>query len=296
MGIPPKALPPLYHINAVVKDVDSTIEFLSALFGISPWQKDDYHLKPENVTVGGACGLTLAGAKLGSTFIELIQPLEGDSAWADALKHKGEGLHHIAFSVLDWPEKVSQIQKHGGRMIAGGAGVGMRWGYFYTTPGGMIVEFEEKLPGQDSMISIPETAGDKRVQLERVSMVVEDREKTSRFLSAALGIDPWQTNELSVAENRLKTASASLDPITLELIQPVSGRSFWSQFIESKGEGISHLTLSVSNWQEITKTIEENGGRMVVGGTQDGKRWGYFYTTPGGIVFNLREKPDTGNH
>ena len=296
MEITPKALPPLYHINAVVKDVDATIEFLSILFGITPWQKDDYHLKQENVTVGGACGLTLAGAKLGPTFLELIQPLEGDSAWSDALKRKGEGLHHIAFSVLDWPEKVAQIQDHGGRMIAGGAGVGMRWGYFYTTPGGMIVEFEEKLPGENSMISITETVGNKGIELERVSMVVADREKTSRFLTAGLGIAPWQTGEHSVADSRLKTASAKLDPITLELIQPISGNSFWSEFVESKGEGISHLTLSVSNWPEITKMIEENGGRMLVEGTQDGKRWGYFYTTPGGIVFNLKEQPDTGNH
>ena len=148
---------------------------------------------------------------------------------------------------------------------------------------------------------IGRSAGDKELHLDHINVTVEDLDKTSQFLSSALGIAPWQTTELSLEKDRLekvagepcriKVASARLAPIALELIQPVSGRSFWSQLIKTKGEGISHLVLSVSNWQEIAKRIEENGSRMVAGGIQDGRRWGYFHTTPGGVVVNLREKP-----
>ena len=126
-----------------------------------------------------------------------------------------------------------------------------------------------------------------------------------RFLSSVLGIASWQTTELSLEKDqleevageprRIKVASAGLAPLALELIQPVSGRSSWSQFIEIRGEGISHLTLGVSDWQEMAKRIEKDGSRMVAGGMQDGRRWGYFHTTPGGIVVDLREKPAANN-
>lgn len=187
-------------------------------------------------------------------------------------------------------------------MIAGGVNVGMHWGYFHTTPGGTIIEFEEKLPGKESVVSLANAAGNKELHLDYINVIAEDLNKTSQFLFSALGIGPWRTTKQLLEKDRLervvgepcsiKVAFAKLPPISLELIQPVAGKSFWSQLIETRGEGISHIGFSVANWEETRKKIEENGGRMLASGIQNGRHWSYFHTTPGGIVVNLREKSE----
>jgi len=134
----------LYHVNAVVKDVDKTVEFLSSKWGLGPWKVMDFEFTRENTIVGEPCKIRLAFAKLGSTALELIQPLEGKSVWSEFLETKGEGLHHIAFSVSNWDEMVSKVQEHGGKMIAAGIGDGQRFSYFDIRPGGLVIEFEEQ--------------------------------------------------------------------------------------------------------------------------------------------------------
>ena len=140
------ALPPLYHISAVVKDVDKTIEFLSSIWGLGPWHISEPTAHEGKMMAGPPFRIKLAWANLGPTRLELVQPLEGNAVWSQFLKTKGEGLHHIAFSVSNWEEVVSKIQQHEGVMVAGATNEdGTRWGYFDTKPGGIVVEFEEKI-------------------------------------------------------------------------------------------------------------------------------------------------------
>jgi len=148
-----KTLPPVYHINAVVKDIGKTMEFLSSMWGLGPWKVFDFTLNKDDMLVGETCKIKLAGAKLGPTILELIQPVEGKSVWSEFLETKGEGLHHIAFSIPNWQEMVSELQQQGGKMVAGGVNVGMHWGYFDTKPGGIVVEFEEKIEGVDPVLT-----------------------------------------------------------------------------------------------------------------------------------------------
>jgi len=150
------ALPPLYHINAVVKDIDKTMEFLSLIWGLGPWQVMEFTIDKDDLLVGEPCSIKLAGAKLGPTILELIQPVVGRSIWSEFLETNGEGLHHIAFSVPNWDEMVSKLQEQGGRMVAGGfvdKKTGMRWCYFDTKPGGIVLEFEEKVEGRGPVLS-----------------------------------------------------------------------------------------------------------------------------------------------
>jgi len=141
------ALPPLYHISAVVKDIDETTEFLSSMWGLGPWHIFEHTPQKDTIMVGEPFSIKLAQTKLGATMLELIQPLEGKSVWSEFLKTHGEGLHHIAFSVPNWDEMVSKLKERGGTMVAGAINEGIRWCYFETKPGGIVVEFEERLEG-----------------------------------------------------------------------------------------------------------------------------------------------------
>jgi len=136
-------LPSPSHIGVVVRDMDKTIEFLSSIFGLGPWQTIEFSPSQEDLTIGKPFRQRLAHAKMGSTVLELIQQLEGGGPWPEFLKSKGEGLHHIAFTVSNYDEIVAGLQKQGFKMIAGGLYQGKHWSYFATTPGGIVVELGE---------------------------------------------------------------------------------------------------------------------------------------------------------
>lgn len=136
----------LDHIGVVVKDIDKTVEFLSSILGLGPWKifegieyyKDE--MRVDELGVGEPFRLKLAFAKLGTTVVELLQPLDGRSVYSQFLQTKGEGLHHIAFSVSNWDDAASKLEERGARIVAGGFAEGKRWAFFETKPGGIIVE------------------------------------------------------------------------------------------------------------------------------------------------------------
>jgi len=133
--------------------------------------------------------------------------------------------------------------------------------------------------------------------LENITVVVKDIDKTTEFLSRVCGIGPWETmeyaptkDELMVGEPfKLKFAFATLGPIVLQLTQPLEGKTLWSEFLESKGEGLHNLFYSVPNWEEVVAKFKEQGSRILAGGSLDGKRWCIFDTRPGGIIIELGE-------
>jgi catechol 2,3-dioxygenase-like lactoylglutathione lyase family enzyme len=156
------ALPNPDHVGVVVKDTDKTVEFLSSIGVGGPWKTFDFVQDKDILLAGEPFRLKIAFAKVGTTAFELLQPVEGNSVWAQFLKTNGEGIHHVAFSVANFDEWVSRVQSQGGRMITGGRALmkeeedritvvgspeGNRWCYLDTKPGGMIIEFMDNLMG-----------------------------------------------------------------------------------------------------------------------------------------------------
>lgn len=137
------ALPTPSHLGIVVEDIDKTTEFLSRVLGLGPWQVIDYAPTKDELFVGEPFRLRLALAGLAPLVLELVQPMEGKSIWSEFLKSKGEGLHHIAFTVPNWDEMVQKMEEAGSRVVAGGTINGKRWCYFETSPGGIIIELGE---------------------------------------------------------------------------------------------------------------------------------------------------------
>lgn len=137
-------LPSPSHIGVVVRDMDKTIEFLSSIWGLGPWQFFEYAPSQEELTVGKPFRQRVAQAKLGSAVLELIEQLEGGGPWPEFLESKGEGLHHIAFTISNYDAMVAGLQEQGAKMIAGGIYQWKRWCYFATEPGGIVVELGEE--------------------------------------------------------------------------------------------------------------------------------------------------------
>jgi len=143
LGTVPITLSNLSHIGVVVKDVDKTVEFLSSIWDIGPVQFADYSPQKHEMIVGKPFKIKMGFVDLGSVKLELIQPLD-ESLWFQFLETKGEGVQHIAFGVSNYDEVVSKVQEQGHPMVSSGSYKGLRWCYFDTKPGGIMVEFRDE--------------------------------------------------------------------------------------------------------------------------------------------------------
>ncbi len=134
------------HIGLAVKDGKATSEFLSSMWGIGPWTVFDYPSAKEQMIVGEPFVLKIYYAKLGPTVLELLEPVQSPkSIWAQFIETKGEGIHHIAFRLKNFSEKIKELEAKGSKMLVhaevkGGDFDGKQWCYMKTEPGGMVVE------------------------------------------------------------------------------------------------------------------------------------------------------------
>ena len=90
----------LHHTCFVVEDVEAAARQLKSSLSIKPW--GIWTITPEDGELRGqkaSFSFRVAIAPVGNANYELIQPLSGDSVYAEALAAGGPGFHHtcIAF-------------------------------------------------------------------------------------------------------------------------------------------------------------------------------------------------------
>ena len=149
------------QVGIIVRDLDQTVQVLTTVFGLGPfrfvtWPPPDrsdmvkiYQGKP------GDFSYRMAFAELGPIELELIQPLEGESVWADFLAEHGQGIHHIRFNVNDMQSVVDYLAQHGVRVSQMGSGLrpGTSWAVFDTESlAGFAIEVMRKVPGTDGRV------------------------------------------------------------------------------------------------------------------------------------------------
>jgi len=83
------------HVGLVVRDWKKTLEYYQSL-GIF-----DIPVQQEVVMEGRTIKIVGANVYLGSLWIEIFQPVIGDSLQQEFLDTNGEGINHIGFEVPD---------------------------------------------------------------------------------------------------------------------------------------------------------------------------------------------------
>jgi len=89
------------HIGIIVKNIDKSMQAMWQNFGIGPWKvyiyepnrlKDARYLgMPANI------GMKVAFAQLGSTLLELIEPIGNNNIYNDFIRKHGEGIEHFGY-------------------------------------------------------------------------------------------------------------------------------------------------------------------------------------------------------
>jgi catechol 2,3-dioxygenase-like lactoylglutathione lyase family enzyme len=140
----------LAHIGLVVKDMNKTIERLTAL-GIGPFTprmppldaRETYRGKPFIPSQRVAIQIT----HIGDMELELIQPIDGESPHQEFLDKKGEGIQHLGFMVDNLQEDIKRLTAQGSEVLLtsqfkSGGGVT----YLDLDTAGLIVELVQ--PGE----------------------------------------------------------------------------------------------------------------------------------------------------
>ncbi|HYI77374.1 MAG TPA: methylmalonyl-CoA epimerase [Chryseolinea sp.] len=97
----------LEHIGIAVKNMDRSNALFAALLG-------QEHYKIEAVE---SEGVRTSFFQVGGVKIELLEATHHDSPIAKFIEKKGEGIHHLAFSVSDISESIQSYKEKGFEII-----------------------------------------------------------------------------------------------------------------------------------------------------------------------------------
>ncbi|MEL6483404.1 MAG: methylmalonyl-CoA epimerase [Bacteroidota bacterium] len=91
------------HIGIAVKDLEASNALFEQLLGVAPYKQEAVASE----------GVTTSFFKSGPNKVELLQATNPDSPIAKFLDKKGEGIHHIAFSVDDIASEIARLKNEG---------------------------------------------------------------------------------------------------------------------------------------------------------------------------------------
>jgi len=94
------------HVGIAVKSLNEAVKFYEAL-GVKPYHFEE--VASQKVKV--------AFIKVGESNIELLEPTCPESPIAKFLEKKGEGIHHIAYTVQDIKKVLKMLSENGCQLI-----------------------------------------------------------------------------------------------------------------------------------------------------------------------------------
>ena len=97
----------IHHIGIAVYSLDEALKFYRDTFGLHVHAQDTVQDQ----------GVKAALLTIGSSEIELLEPLSPESAVGRFLARKGEGLHHICFQTPDVDGDLQALKEKGVELV-----------------------------------------------------------------------------------------------------------------------------------------------------------------------------------
>ena len=145
---PDPGLKNLVQVCIVCRDVEATSKLWAAALGVdAPSIKTtrpghDVHVVYRGKESTGQA--KIATMRLGQVGLELLQPVGPDTAWREFLDKNGEGVHHVAFSIVDVDKTLKRFDSLGMPVLHRGRLDGDNGDYMYIDsqkPLGVTLEF-----------------------------------------------------------------------------------------------------------------------------------------------------------
>ena len=107
----------------------------------------------------------------------------------------------------------------------------------------------------------------------QIGVVVKDMEKAVEYYSKTFGLGPFSSiTDLVPDKNwymgklhplHLRISRAMWGAIEFELIQPLKGKSVHHDFLDSHGEGINHLGIETTDYDEVLPKMNQAGCKQL---------------------------------
>jgi len=99
------------HIGIAVRSLDEQRDFYENTLGATSEGIEE--VPDQKVKVG----FFILGPENAPVRLELLEPTADDSPIAGFLEKRGEGLHHVAYTVSDIQQRIDELKQSGVRMI-----------------------------------------------------------------------------------------------------------------------------------------------------------------------------------
>jgi methylmalonyl-CoA/ethylmalonyl-CoA epimerase len=106
----------IHHVGIAVADLEMSVESYRRTLGVEPTHR-------ERVEDQGVEEVLFA---VGTSFIQLLGALGGDTPVGRFLATHGPGIHHVAYRVDDVAEALTRLRKEGVRLVDEGPKPGSR--------------------------------------------------------------------------------------------------------------------------------------------------------------------------
>jgi len=97
--------------------------------------------------------------------------------------------------------------------------------------------------------------------LDHVAIAVSNIEETLAIYGSVLGL---KVEHVKVVEQqKVRIAILRAGDTKIELLEPLSAESTVAKFLQSRGEGIHHIALEVSNIEDNLKDLKDKGMTLI---------------------------------
>jgi len=140
----------------------------------------------------------------------------------------------------------------------------------------------------------------------KIGIVVDDIEKAARYYADLFNVDmpviktpdpnakpdparyKWYKGEYR--NFRIRTAVVNLEPVFIELVEPIDEGSPWSEFKNQHGQGVQFMTFYIDGFQEHINYMQEKGMPALLKEEKGKERYAYFDTAAKlGVTVEFKE-------
>jgi len=129
------------HIAIAVKDLAASKELFQRLLGIPASHEEQVQNQ----------GVRTAMFQVGETAVELLEGMNPDSPVSKFIRNKGEGIHHISFTVENVVQEMDRLRNAGFRFVDNQPGPGADEtlvAFLHPrTTNGLLIEISQKRRG-----------------------------------------------------------------------------------------------------------------------------------------------------
>src|SRR5215510_1073806 len=133
-------------------------------------------------------------------------------------------------------------------------------------------------------------------KIDHIGIATNAIDEAVRFYRDALQLKVEEVEE--VAEQKVRVAMLPVGESRIELLEPTSGDSPISKFLEKRGPGIHHIAVRVKDIKAALQSLKSKGARLIDEEPRNGAAGclvAFVHpSSTGGVLIELVERSDRG--